>query len=68
MDNTQAVISSAVFIHNFLIDLKEPFIDELLKDEKYQALATRLEMNDILTTTQTSSKFRLRNHLIENFF
>ena len=69
LKNVQALVATAIILHNLLIDLKEPaaMFEVGLHDADFQRELARLDMNADLPPN-TREKFRLRNFLIEKFF
>lgn len=68
LDNVQAIIASAIVIHNILIDLKEPLpnMDKDTADPEFQEKLRRSDMGEECPSSQ--DKFRFRNHIINKFF
>lgn len=50
VDINQAVVTSAIMLHNFLSDLKEPFpVLEAIDDAEFQDKLQRQNMQDAIT-------------------
>jgi hypothetical protein len=68
LEHAQAIIASAIILHNFLIKIKDPAtFTDLVKEDEFQEISKKLDMGQT-APNQGQEKFRLRNHIIKNFF
>lgn len=69
LDVAQAIIASAIVIHNILVDLKEPLAipDGDMDDPDFKEKLQRMDMGEE-HAKDGQEKFRLRNHIANRFF
>ncbi|XP_059097702.1 uncharacterized protein LOC131892001 isoform X2 [Tigriopus californicus] len=65
--NIQAIVSSAIVIHNLLIDLKEHNLSTLQSERDYHEELSSFDLDQQLSS-HVGEKFRLRNTIINTFF